>query len=170
MPILIDERILVTEQELVDELDTKGYGERNGKQLMLSPEEALYLNEKRAAFPVETKTGKNIDYKGLWKHFMKIDPEFSRKYLVYRDLRDRGYCVKTGFKFGSHYRIYARGEKPGKGHAIWLVQCIPEDYVCEFPKISGAVRLAQNVRKKMIYAVVDKEGDIGYYKMEWMTP
>ncbi len=92
------------------------------------------------------------------------------KYTVYRDLKDRGFCVKTGFKFGSHYRLYSRGDKPGKGHAIWLVHAVPEEYTVQFQVISRAIRLAQNVRKKMIYAVVDKEGDITYYKFDRITP
>ncbi len=136
----------------------------------MSPEEALYLKEKRKSFVITDKRNKELSFEQLYKKFMKVDKEFGMKYLVYKDLRDRGFCVKTGFKFGSHYRVYARGDKPGKGHAIWLVHVVPEEYVIEFPLMSRAVRLAQNVRKKMIFAVVDKEADVTYYKIERITP
>jgi tRNA-intron endonuclease len=170
MPLLIEDRVLVKEPELIAELEQRGYGEKEEEQLLLSPEEALYLKEKKAELEIEDKKGKKLGYKELMKHFNKLDKDFPRKYLVYRDLRDRGFCVKTGFKFGSHFRVYSRGEKPGSGHAIWLVHCLPEEYVCDLSDISRAVRLAQNVRKKMIYAVLDKEGDITYYKIERITP
>jgi tRNA-intron endonuclease len=169
MAILAKERVLVREPDQMEDLEKRGYGERDGSHVLLSPEEALYLNEKQE-LKVESEREKALGYKELMKHFTKFDKDFPRKYLVFRDLKNRGFCVKTGFKFGSHYRVYARGEKPGSGHAVWLIHCIPEEFVCDFSDISRAVRLAQNVRKKMIYAVLDKEGDITYYKIERMTP
>jgi len=169
MAILAKERVLVREPDQMEDLEKRGYGERDGSHVLLSPEEALYLNEKQE-LEIESEREKVLGYKELMKHFTKFDKDFPRKYLVFRDLKNRGFVVKTGFKFGSHYRVYARGEKPGSGHAVWLIHCIPEEFVCDFSDISRAVRLAQNVRKKMIYAVLDKEGDITYYKIERMTP
>jgi len=168
--LLVGERVIITNKELADELEKKGIGEKEDKQLLLSPEEALYLKEKRKRFPIENARGKDLTYKELFKYFMRKDKEFGRKYLVYRDLKDRGFCVRTGFKFGTHYRVYSRGDRPGKGHAIWLVHCVPEEYKAEMPIISRSIRLAQNVRKKMIYAVIDTEGDITYYKFDRITP
>lgn len=172
MPQLFGERVIVTEDEedIIEELEKRGYGEKEGKELLLSPEEALYLIEKRMEFPLKNEKGRKVGKKFLMKYFMEQDPEFSRKYLVYRNMRDRGFCLKTGFKFGSHFRVYSRGDRPGKGHAKWLIHCVPEEFTAELSQISRAVRLAQNVRKKMIYAVVDKEGDITYYKIERITP
>ena len=170
MAILTKEHVIVQEPELVEELTKRGYGEKEAKELLLSPEETLYLKEKRLKFDITDKQGKEKTKTSLLKYFMKLDKDFNLKYRVYKDLRDRGFCVKTGFKFGSHYRVYSRGDKPGKGHAVWLVHAIPEEYVAEFSVVSRAIRLAQNVRKKMIYAVVDKEGDVTYYKFERITP
>lgn len=170
MPILANERVIVKEPELMEDFDKRGYGERDEEQLVLSPEEALYMIEKKEAFEIASKAGKKMTYETLMHHFTKFDKEFPMKYLVYRDMRNRGFCVKTGFKFGAHFRIYARGERPGHGHAIWLMHAIPEEFICNISDISRAVRLSQNVRKKMFYAVVDKEGDITYYKIERMTP
>jgi tRNA-intron endonuclease len=170
MALLIKERIMVREPELIAEFEQKGYGEKEEAYLLLSPEETLYIKEKRADFLVENEKSKQLQFEDLMKHFTKLDKHFPKKYLVYRDLRNRGFCVKTGFKYGSDYRVYARGDKPGQGHAIWLIKCLPEETICDFSEVSCAVRLAQNVRKKMIYALLDKEGDITYYKFERMTP
>lgn len=164
------ERVLVTDASVADELVSRGYGEKEGNQLLLSPEEALYLKEKRQDFPIENKSGKEMTYDAMWRTFLKLDKEFEMKYLVFRDLKDRGFCVKTGFKFGSHYRVYSRGDRPGKGHAIWLVHVLPEKAKIDVIVLSRAIRLAQNVRKKMIYAVVDKESNITYYRFDRITP
>ena len=43
-------------------------------------------------------------------------------YIVFRDLRNRGYIVKTGFKYGSEFRLYERGKSPGDGHSNYLVK------------------------------------------------
>lgn len=168
--ILAKERAIVREADLIEEIAIKGYGEKEKNQLVLGPEEALYLKDKKPEIEIQDEKGKKLKFEELMKHFTKIDKEFPCKYLVYKDLRDRGFCVRTGFKYGSHFRVYARGDKPGQGHAVWLVHCLPEEYVCDFSDVSRAVRLAQNVRKKMIYALYDKEGDITYYKFERITP
>ncbi len=170
MPQITKGKIHIHNEELVKELEEKGYGEKQDNTLLLSQEETLYLKEKRREFPVENEEGEDQDLKKLRAQFTKQDPDFPKKYPVYKDLRDRGFCVRTGFKFGSDYRVYKRGEKPGTGHAIWLVQSIQEHQTFKIPEVSRAIRLAQNVRKKMIYAVVDKEGDITYYKLDRITP
>ena len=170
MPVLMKERVVVRETALIDELDKKGFGEKTEDELLLSPEETLFLVEKRKDFDIKNEKGRNQDHAALLKVFSKLDKDFPRKYLVFKDLRNRGFCVKTGFKFGTDYRVYARGDKPSQGHAVWLVHCVPEEFTCSFPELSRSVRLAQNVRKKMIYAVIDKEGSITYYKIERITP
>ncbi len=155
---------------LVGELNTRGFGEIKDGKLLLSPEEVLYLMEKRKRINVEDEKGKELGFKEILSAASRSDKMFPIKYLVYKDLRDRGYIVKTGFKFGAHYRVYPRGVKPGEGHAAWLIHVIKENKKIEFPEISRSVRLANNVRKKMIFAVVDKEGDITYYLIDRFTP
>lgn len=162
--------VWITDEKESKELKAKGFGEDREGKMILSPEETLFLLEKRKSFNIENSKGTKFDFDALMKEFTKSDKEFPRKYLVYRDIRARGYIVKTGFKFGTHYRVYGRGVKPGQGHAIWLVHAVPEEFKCDFHTFSGKIRLAQNVRKKMIYALVDKEGDITYYKFERFSP
>ena len=161
--------VWVTDEKEATELRTRGFGEEKDGKVMLSPEETLFLKEKRKSFPIVSGK-KDYDFDALMKEFTKGDKDFPRKYIVYRDLRGRGYVVKTGFKFGTHYRVYGRGVRPGEAHAIWLVHCVPEEFKCDFHTFSGKIRLAQNVRKKMIYALVDKERDITYYKIERFSP
>lgn len=165
MPKLENDTVVVEEPELIEELASRGYGEMKGGRLRLSPEEALFMAEKKSDFAVAAAE-KVYSYQELFDHFFKSDKNLPQKYLIYRDLRNRGFCVQTGFKLGSDYRVYPRGKKPGKGKAMWLIHCTPEEAAIEFPKVSETLALAKKVRKKMIYAVTDKEGDITYYKVE----
>ncbi|MEM3411909.1 MAG: tRNA-intron lyase [archaeon] len=169
MAVLSSEGILVNEPEWVEKLEKRAMGEKQGENLVLSPEEATYLLEKNENFEIKDSSGKTYSFEEIFRFFQKKDKEFFRKYIVYKDLKDRGYCVKTGFKFGTHFRVYARGDRPGQGHAIWLVHAVPENYVCKFTEISRAIRLAHNVRKKLLFGVVDAEGSVTYYKLEWVT-
>ena len=152
------------------ELISRGLGEDIDGRLLLSPEEALYLLEKRKSVHVVDENGNELLFPELMKFFSRKDKKFPSKYLVYRDMKDRGYVVKTGFKFGTHFRAYPRGVKPGEGHSHWLIHVADENKKVSFTELSRTVRLAQNVRKKLVFAIVDKEGDIVYYKIERFTP
>jgi len=79
--------------------------------------------------------------------------------------------VKTGFKFGAHFRVYEKGVRIKRGpkapfeHTKWVVHAIKEEDRFSYPELSRAVRLAQNIRAKMLWAVVDSENDVTYYQV-----
>ena len=92
------------------------------------------------------------------------------KYSVFRDLRNRGYIVKTGYKYGTEFRLYGRGKSPGDGHSEYVVRIISENYDLNIMDFSSYVRVAHGVNKKLMLAVVDEEWDITYYNVEWIRP
>ena len=102
--------------------------------------------------------------------------QFHPQFIVFRDLRERGYLVKTGYKFGAHFRLYERGVKLKRGpkapheHTKAIVHCVPEESAFSLPEMSRAVRLAHNIRATMWWAVVDKEGDVTYYQINRVLP
>lgn len=140
----------------------------------LSLEESLLLM-KRNRLKV-FKDEQELDGEEFYKYACSLDEEFPWKYTVYEDLRNRGLLVRTGFKFGTHFRVYSRGVKLKRGpktlreHTKWIVHAIPENYTCSFPELSRAVRLAHNIRAKMLWSLVDEEGDVTYYEIMRKTP
>lgn len=105
------------------------------------------------------------------------DSEFSTKYPVYSDLRERGLTVKTGFKYGTHFRTYKRGVNPYKEgpktnreHTDRLVHCKNEASNLSLTDLSQRVRLGENVRANTVMAVVDSEKDITYYDIQRIKP
>ncbi len=142
----------------------------SGGRLQLAPAEALYLLERDKVKVVDGKTKEELDFDGLSSKLSEEDPELMLKYRTYDDLRSRGLVVKTGLKYGAHYRVYERGEVPGSDHSPYLVHAIPENTELTPPELARAVRLASSVRKKMMFAVMDDEGDITYYSLKRENP
>ena len=117
-----------------------------------------------------------LTFKELYDHAASLDKRFPERYRVYEDLRERGLLVRTGFKFGCDFRVYERGvqlkkgPKSAKEHTKWIVFCVPEDYTMSFQELSRSVRLAHNIRAKMLWAIVDNESDCTYYIIQRMKP
>lgn len=142
------------------------YGNLTDEGLQLSLIEALYLMEKDK---IKVKReGKKLSIQDLLQIIHEKDLYF--KYIVFKDLRNRGYIVKTGFKYGSEFRLYERGSSPGEGHSNYLVKVSSEDEVLELSDLSSYVRVAHGVNKYLLFAVVDEENDITYYNVEWTRP
>ncbi len=151
------------------------YGKEMEDYLELSLVEAMHLVE-REELAVEEED-EELSTEELYERFVDRDEEFAEKYAVYADLRDRGYIVKSGFKFGAHFRVYPRGVNPYKEgpkeereHTQWVVHAVPEKQTFTYTDISRAVRLAQNIRATMLWGVVDSEEEVTYYRVEHVTP
>jgi tRNA-intron lyase len=86
--------------------------------------------------------------------------DFQKLYDVYADWRSKGYVVKTGFKFGTHFRIYFPGAQPVKdskwAHSMHVIQVFPRDTKLLIAEWSRAIRLAHSVRKTFILAIPGK--------------
>ncbi|MFQ6009606.1 MAG: tRNA-intron lyase [Candidatus Aenigmatarchaeota archaeon] len=157
-----EDKVIVEEGE---ELYEQGwYGNLEGKKLILDLVEAVLLME-RAKIEL-----KDMDFKEFFHYCSKIDPRFTARYAVYRDLRDRGLPVRTGFK-GSDFRVYERGAKPKKqGKVKWIVFAEAEDYPCEMEKLGKAIKLGKNIRAVALWAIVDNDLDVTYYIINSISP
>jgi tRNA-intron endonuclease, archaea type len=136
--------------------DQSGYGRPDGDGLRLSPQEALYLIHRRK---VEIP---DYTFDTLFAKFAE-QPNFMRSFLVYRDLRERGYVVQAG---PHDFRVFRRGEKPGKGESLYLVRVLSERDPIQFEKLIGEVTASRNMRKQYVLAVVDDEEELTYYEIK----
>jgi len=161
--VLSGDRVFSRDQNAINGLHNKRhFGKLVGDKLFLSLLEATYLVERGK---IEVWDGKRkLTVEELMKLGRKGDGLFDAKYLVYKDLRDRGYTVKSGLKFGSHFRVYRRGMDE---HSQWLVWVVPENSRLSPNDMTARVRVAHGVRKNMVMAIVDEDGDVTYYKIEW---
>lgn len=122
------------------------YGSEKADIVSLSLIESLYLLENGKLKLVNASAG------DLISRAKNVEKNFKRRYEVYRDLKQRGFVVKTGFKFGSEFRVYRKVESVSDlPHSEYLVD-IADDREIRLIDLARAVRLAQNVRKRMIFA------------------
>jgi tRNA-intron endonuclease len=172
---LSEEKVIVWDKDGARQIfDSGWYGELLEDRLELALVEAMLLLE-RGKIEIKSKK-KKMSRKDFYEHCLKIDPRFHTRYVVYKDLRDRGLPVRTGFKFGCDFRVYERGVTPVKKgpkapheHTRWIVFCVAEDFACSFQELSRAVRLAHNIRANMLWAVVDNENDVTYYSITYLS-
>ena len=97
----------------------------------------------------------------------RIQDEFRIRYLVYSDLRERGLVVKTGFKYGTHFRVYQTS--PDDSHARYLVHAVTEDGLRMWPEISRTVRLSGGVKKEILFGLV-RRNRVEYLEFRWFKP
>jgi len=175
---LLEHRVIVWGEEGLILYDESGYGKPMDDRLELALVEAAYLlkRKKLKVFVEEEGKKKFLTFEELMKYGEENERNFHARFIVFSDLRERGFLVKTGLKFGCDFRVYERGVKLKRGpkapheHTKWVVHAIPEEFSCSFPELSRAVRLAQNIRSEMIWAVVDSENDVTYYSIKRITP
>ena len=129
--------------------------------LLLDPVEALYLVEKKIIKIQKNNT--SLNEKKLRKILENNFIKFNKKYRVYEDLRDKGYVVTPGIKYGSDFAVYEDG--PGIDHAPYIVQIIDSEDQLSATEIVKAGRLATTVRKSFLLAVVNEE--IRYLEFNW---
>ncbi|MFQ5531381.1 MAG: tRNA-intron lyase [Candidatus Nanoarchaeia archaeon] len=144
------------------------FGEKAGEKIQYSLSEALFLVEKGKLEVLQGK--KTLSTNDLIKRLQTIDKKFSIKYPVYKDLRERGYIVKTALKFGADFRVYPKGKRPGKEHAKWVVFVEQESSRLTWHEFSAKNRVAHSTRKNLLLALVDEESGITYYEVSWIRP
>lgn len=153
----------VIQLEDVESLHSRGYGVKEGGLLKLAPYEALYLLDKRSIELVNDE-GESVSFEELLQRLRPLDEDVWTKYLIYRDLRSRGYAVREGFGLGLDFRMYERGEY-GKEAAKYIVLGILEGKPIPIEKLIKALRHSQSLKKKLILAVVNRRGEVVYYSL-----
>lgn len=143
------------------------YGKLLGEKLQLSLIEASHLADSRQLVLTNSRTGRKMDAELLKRYARKTQRDFDLRLRAFEDLRKRGLVVKTGFKYGSHFRAY-EGD-PNSMHARFLIHAVPEGYVAFWPEISRAIRLAHGVRKEIVFCKVGDK-DVEYIKLMRCRP
>jgi tRNA-intron endonuclease, archaea type len=144
------------------------FGEVQENRIHYMLSEGIYLTEKGKMVIFSGK--KELSKDELFNKIKRIDKRIQIKYSVFKDLRERGYVVKTALKFGADFRVYDKGIKPGKEHARWIVFTEYESEKITWHEFSAKNRVAHSTKKKLLLAIVDEEGDITYYEVGWIKP
>ncbi|RLG60369.1 tRNA-intron lyase [Candidatus Geothermarchaeota archaeon] len=134
--------------------------------LVLDLIEAAYLAKKGKIKLYDKRKGKFLSLKEIFEYSEKTYERFKEKFMVYEDLRDSGYVVTSGMKFGSTFAVYRKG--PGIDHAPYIVDVMLKDDEIGSTEIIRAGRLATTVRKRFIIAVpYPFIGKVEYLLFKW---
>ena len=110
--------------------------------------------------------GRKISLRAIKAICRKEYIDFDCKYLVFRTLRDAGYVVSPGIKFGCDFAVYEHG--PGIDHAPYLVQVFKQKDLLTATGIVLAGRLATTVKKQFILALPRiKERKVDFIGFDW---
>ena len=154
--------IVVESVKQQDQLRSKGYGEKIKDMYILESYEALFLLYYNRL--VLKKQKSILDFSTFLQTLLKIDLSIFTKFLIFRDLRTRGYIPKEGFGFGNDFRVYERGEYSRKA-AKYVIFGINEGLSVKANILLENIRSIEKMGKEAIIAVIERRGEIIYYKV-----
>lgn len=160
---MVSGRACISDAGMVRELEARGYGEVEGGRMFLKQFEALYL-----LYAGRLDLGRRTDFGSYLRQCRAGDPGILTKFLIYRDLRSRGYVVKDGFGFGSDFRVYERGHFGQKG-AKFLVFGLDEGQKERMGAMQRKVADIARMGKEPIMAVIERRGEVIYYRVNRMA-
>ncbi len=143
------------------------FGKPLKEMLRLSLIETAFLVEERRLV-VAHKGKDSLSAKEIIEMGKERHPDFPLRLAAYRDLRHLGLLPKTGFKYGSDFRVYDR--ESGSPHARFLVHAVPSSHSSSWSELARAVRLAHGVRKRLVLALVSPNQSVQYLHVSWARP
>jgi len=133
--------------------------------LVLDLIEGCYLLEKGKLklFHMDDDSVTTVEIKKICR---KQYADFEANYLVFKNLREKGYIVTPGIKFGCDFAVYEQG--PGIDHAPYLVQVFRTTERLTATGMVLAGRLATTVKKQFILAIPRvKDERVDYVGFDW---
>ena len=171
---LVENRIIVWDIEDSKKLFSEGYyGKPIGMPkpkiedidvpLILDLIEGYYLLEMKKI--TITKLKQKIKTNEMIEICKKEVHDFEKKYIVYKNFRDKGYIINPGIKFGCDFAVYEKG--PGIDHAPFLIQVYNRNEPITSTGIVLAGRLATTVRKQFILAIPKGKDKVDFLALDW---
>ena len=154
---------IVVDRDPIAGLEELGYGTKEGKNLALADYEALYLLY-TGKLNLKDGAGNDVGFEKLAELTQKRARDSWTKFMIYRDLRSRGYVVREGFGFGTDLRVYERGDYKKKP-AQYVVFALDEGIEKGMAELQKSVKEMGRMGKEAIIAVIERRGEVIYYKV-----
>ncbi|MFX1375962.1 MAG: tRNA-intron lyase [Promethearchaeota archaeon] len=172
--IIRKDKVIVDDSQGFEEFYNTSYIgtiEQNSNEkdvLVLDAIEILLLSERNRILLWEDndKSKTLYDFEGLLTYFTQFDNRLWHKYIIYMDLRKRGYIVRTGYGNGIEFRVFKRGADFEKDTAKFLIFPVFEGDPIELRDLDKMSRVAMSSRKDLIVATVDRLSKPIYYSVK----
>lgn len=171
--IIKEDKVIISDPEAIQEFYYNSYigelenEEPNTERLSLNPVEVLLLSERKRLLIYVDNDKKNeiYDFENLLIYFSYYDDKLWHKYVIYMDLRKRGYLVRSGYGEGIEFRVYKRGANFETDSARYLIYPVFEGTPIELRDLDKISRVALSSRKDLIVATVDRLSRPIYYSV-----
>jgi len=160
-----DDFTVVKDEEAVKFLKSKGYGIPEDDVVLLNPVEALYLTYREVLEVFDTE-GVKLSFEALLRRFSSKEKDLWLEFIVYSDLRRRGFIVRRAASPLTFF-VDKGGESKSKRY---LVACLREGVRIGFEELETFFRRSTESDRELVVAIVDKEGNISYYIVEKIIP
>ena len=160
--IYSNRELIVPTQSDADSLYQDGYGYRKKKQHYLRGVEALYNIERGKIAVVDEETNKGLSFQEVLQKLSINDPELWINFIVYKDLRTRGFIIEI--TKGSYY-VYERGDYH-KNPPSYQLKIISEGKPEKIDNLLQELISVEERAMNMKIAVVDRRGEIVYYGVD----
>jgi tRNA-intron endonuclease len=167
-----EDKVIISDKDAIEELHANSYigtieNIDQEEILALEPVEVLLLSERHRIilYSNNDKQNPQLDFEELLTHFTKYDKRLWQKYIIYMDLRKRGYIVRAGYGEGIDFRVYKRGADVDKDSAKFLIYPVFEGTPIELKELDKMSRVAMSSRKDLIVATVDRLSKPIYYSV-----
>ncbi len=172
--IIKDDKVIITNKEGIEDffrnsyIGNLGQNEESQEILILDSIEVLLLTERQRLLIWESndKNKTQYDFEKLIEYFAQFDERLWHKYIIYMDLRKRGYLVRPGYGEGIDFRVYKRGADFEKDSAKYLIYPVYEGTPIELRDLDKISRVAMSSRKDLIVATVDRLSKPIYYSVK----
>jgi tRNA-intron endonuclease len=153
-----EEIIIPSTERSVNSLRQKGYGTLSNRGLILTPHEAFYLLEHKKIRIIDKTTHRQFSPSEFLQISRLLDSNFWTRYLIYRDLRERGYIIKKDYQLD--FEVCGRDKPDIPTH---IIARVVEGEVETVRGLLGKVDIAKTSNRKLVLAVIDRRSEIIYY-------
>ena len=172
--IIKEDKVNISDSEAIDEFFRNSYIgnleqiEEGQETLVLDPIEVLLLIERNRLLIWENnnKNQEQFNFEKLLEYFTNYDNRLWHKYVIYMDLRKRGYIVRPGYGEGIEFLVFKRGANFEEDSAKFLIYPIYEGTPIELRDLDKISRVAMSSRKDLIVATVDRLSKTIYYSVK----
>ncbi len=171
--IIEKDKVLIADPEGIVEFYDNSYigtiEERDDERvLILFDIETLLLYERSRILIWKDNDKENqlYDFETLFTYFSQFNKRLWQQYVIYMDLRRRGYIVRSGYGNGILFRVFKRGADFNEDAAKYLIYPVFEGNPIELRDLDKNSRIALNSRKELIVATIDRLSHPIYYNIK----
>ena len=160
--VLTQGAVVIPMRSEADSLFNDGYGTREGNSVLtLDPVETLYNMDRGKVALVDEDANEKLSFQEALRLFTADDPSIWTRFIVYRDLRTRGFVARKAEETAD-FVVYERGmyrKQPPRHHVRIISEGRPE----KVKAILDELKKTEEEGYEFKLAVVDRRGDIVYY-------